>query len=119
MRQGIGTVTRRLAGVGQAYASVIRGPRYFPLWLGQLVSNFGDTLHYIALVVLVFRLTGEGFAVAIPVAAEVIPVLALGPAPVSWTGGSLLATAGVLGLALLRRFDFSCAGTRTTEIGTA
>lgn len=49
----------RLAAVGQAYASVIASRRYFPLWLGQLISNFGDTLHYIALVVLVFQLTGR------------------------------------------------------------
>lgn len=53
--------------------------RYFPLWLGQLVSNFGDTLHYIALVVLVFQLTGRGVAVAGLVAAEVVPVILLGP----------------------------------------
>ena len=62
-----------------SYAEVARSPSFFPLWLAQLISNFGDTLHYIALVVLVFRLTGEGVAVAILVAAEVIPVLLLGP----------------------------------------
>lgn len=73
------TIRARLAGVGTAYAGVVRNPRYFPLWLGQLVSNFGDTLHYIALVVLVFQLTGQGAAVAVLVAAEVIPVLFLGP----------------------------------------
>jgi hypothetical protein len=38
--------------------------------LGQLVSTFGDTLHYIALVVLVFQLTGQGVAVAALVAAN-------------------------------------------------
>lgn len=70
---------RRLTAVGRSYADVVRSPSYFPLWLGQLVSNFGDTLHYIALVVLVFRLTGEGVAVALLVAVEVIPVLILGP----------------------------------------
>ena len=69
----------RLAGVGQAYARVIASPTYFPLWLGQLLSSFGDTLHYIALVVLVFRLTGQGLLVAGLVAAEVVPVLVLGP----------------------------------------
>src|SRR5439155_19096873 len=37
------------------------------------------TLHYIALVVLVFQLTGQGLAVAGLVAAEVVPVLVLGP----------------------------------------
>jgi MFS family permease len=69
----------RLSHVGGIYLDVVRSPRYFPLWLGQLVSSFGDTLHYIALVVLVYQLTGQGAAVAVLVAAEVIPVLLLGP----------------------------------------
>jgi len=62
-----------------AYADVVRSRSYFPLWLGQLISNFGDTLHYIALVVLVFQLTGRGLAVSGLVAAEIVPVLLLGP----------------------------------------
>ena len=62
-----------------AYGDVVRSRSYFPLWLGQLISNFGDTLHYIALVVLVFRLTGHGLAVAGLVVAEIVPVLVLGP----------------------------------------
>ena len=69
----------RLGQVAGAYAGVVRSRRYFPLWLGQLLSNFGDTLHYIALVVLVFRLTGQGLAVATTVAAEIVPVLLLAP----------------------------------------
>ena len=69
----------RLRSVGAAYASVIRSPRYFPLWIGQLASSFGDTLHYIALVVLVFQLSGQGLAVAGLVAIEIVPVLLLGP----------------------------------------
>ncbi len=73
------TMMGRLGGVGKAYAGVIRSRTYFPLWLGQLLSSFGDTLHYIALVVLVFRLTGQGVAVAGVVAAEIVPVLLLGP----------------------------------------
>lgn len=72
-------IVRRLADVFQSYRDVARSPSYFPLWLSQLVSSFGDTLHYIALVVLVFQLTGQGVAVAILVAAEVVPVLVLGP----------------------------------------
>src|SRR5919198_515737 len=79
MRDTPARLGRRLAEVGRAYAGVVRSPSYFPLWLGQLISNFGDTLHYIALVVLVFQLTGKGLAVAGLVAAEVIPVLVLGP----------------------------------------
>jgi MFS family permease len=72
-------VTARLLGTGAAYGAVIRSPRYLPLWLGQLVSSFGDTLHYIALVVLVFQLSGQGLAVAGLVATEIAPVLLLGP----------------------------------------
>lgn len=70
---------RRLASTVAAYGGVIRSHSYFPPWLGQLISNFGDVLHYIALVVLVYRLTGHGLAVAGLVAAEIIPVLLLGP----------------------------------------
>ncbi len=69
----------RLGRVVRSYAEVARSPSYFPLWLSQLVSGFGDTLHYIALVVLVYQLTGQGAAVAVLVAAEVLPVLLLGP----------------------------------------
>ncbi len=69
----------RLGGVLRSYAKVARSPSYFPLWLSQLVSNFGDTLHYIALVVLVFDLTGRGVAVATLAVAEIVPVLLLGP----------------------------------------
>ncbi len=73
------TAAARLTSVTIAYGHVIRSRSYFPLWLGQLISNFGDTLHYIALVVLVFQLTGQGLAVAGLVAAEIIPILLLGP----------------------------------------
>lgn len=69
----------RLRHVLRSYRSVASSPAYFPLWLSQLVSNFGDTIHYIALVVLVFEMTGRGAAVAILVVAEIIPVLLLGP----------------------------------------
>ena len=61
------------------YLRVIRSPRYFPLWLGQIVSNLGDTLNYVALVVLVFRLSHSGLAVSALVVAEIVPTLLLGP----------------------------------------
>ena len=64
----------RLGRVAGAYGDVLRSRSYFPLWLGQLISNFGDTLHHIALVVLVFQLTGQGLAVAALVAALDLPV---------------------------------------------
>src|SRR6266496_815734 len=61
------------------YRQLIKAPTYFPLWLGQLVSNFGDTLNYVALVVLVYQLTGSGLAVSLTVVLEIVPVLLLAP----------------------------------------
>ncbi len=61
------------------YLRVIRSARYFPLWLGQIISNLGDTLNYVALVVLVFRLSHSGLAVSALVLAEIVPTLLLGP----------------------------------------
>lgn len=72
-------ILERLAMVLRSYVNVARSPSYFPLWLSQLISSFGDTLHYIALVVLVFEISGQGAAVAVLVVAEIVPVLFLAP----------------------------------------
>ncbi len=61
------------------YARILRNRTYFPLWLGQLVSNLGDTLNYVALVVLVYRLSGSGLAVSTTVVFEIVPVLLVAP----------------------------------------
>ena len=61
------------------YADILRNRTYFPLWLGQLVSNLGDTLNYVALVVLVYRLSGSGLAVSTTVVFEILPVLVIAP----------------------------------------
>lgn len=73
------SLRQRVGTVGRSYVDVARSPSFFPLWLSQLVSSFGDTLPYIALIVLVLELTGQGTAVAALVAAEILPVLLLGP----------------------------------------
>lgn len=62
-----------------SYARLIRNRRYFPLWLGQLISNLGDTLHYIALVGWVYQRTGSSLAVSGAVFFEVVPVILLAP----------------------------------------
>ncbi len=67
------------SNVGAHYAKIITSRTYFPLWLGQLVSNFGDTLNYIALVVLVYQLSGSGVAVSLTVLFEIVPLLLLAP----------------------------------------
>jgi len=61
------------------YLRVIRSTRYAPLWLGQVISNLGDTLNYVALVVLIFRLSHSGLAVSALVLTEIVPTLLLGP----------------------------------------
>jgi predicted MFS family arabinose efflux permease len=89
------SLAQRLGGVFGAYADVIRSRRYFPLWLGQLLSSFGDTLHYIALVVLVFRLSGQGLAsFAVGATGALLVVLAerhlgLAPAGFAWLLGAI------------------------------
>jgi MFS family permease len=50
------------------------------LFLAHSVSRAGDAFNTVALVVLVFQLTGSGLGVAGTVAFEVLPVLLLGPA---------------------------------------
>jgi MFS family permease len=61
------------------YGRLIRNRRYFPLWLAQLTSNLGDTLHYIALVIWVYQRTGSSLVVAGTVFFEVAPVIICAP----------------------------------------
>src|SRR5216683_1834902 len=61
------------------YAQLLHNRRYFPLWLGQLISNLGDTLQYIALVVWVYQRSGSSLVVAGTVFFEVVPVILIAP----------------------------------------
>ena len=61
------------------YQTILQNRRYFPLWLGQLVSSLGDTLNYIALVVYVYQLTGSGFDLSKLSIFQIIPILLIGP----------------------------------------
>jgi MFS family permease len=54
-------------------------PEFRRLFLAQSLSRAGDAFNTVALVVLVFDLTGSGFGVAGVVAFEVLPVLLFGP----------------------------------------
>jgi MFS family permease len=62
------------ARVGRAF----RNPAFRRLFVAQTISRWGDTFNAVALVILVFRLTGSGVKVAGTVAFEIVPVLALG-----------------------------------------
>ena len=56
-----------------------RRPAFRRLFLAQAASRAGDAFQAVAVVVLVFSLTGSGTGVAATVAFEVAPVLLLGP----------------------------------------
>jgi hypothetical protein len=71
----VSLVIPRLGDASVAYDHVVSSRTYSPPWHGQLASSFGDTLHYIAVVVLVFQLTGQALAAA----GMVVLVLVLGP----------------------------------------
>lgn len=49
------------------------------LWVGQMVSNSGDWVNYVALTALVWHLTGSAWMVAVLRACHAIPLLLLGP----------------------------------------
>ena len=65
--------------------SVLANTGYRRLFAAQTISRSGDTVNTVALVVLVFRLTGSGLGVSGVVIAEILPVLLLAPAARSWT----------------------------------
>lgn len=51
-----------------------RNPQFRRLWLAHVVSRSGDAFNTVAIVVLVFQLTGTGRGVAVAVMFEVLPV---------------------------------------------
>jgi MFS family permease len=59
--------------------SVLANRGYRRLFAAQTISRWGDTVNTVALVVLVFRLTGSGLGVSGVVVAEILPVLLLAP----------------------------------------
>ena len=61
------------------YWLILHNRRYFPLWLGQLVSSLGDTLNYIALVIYVYQLTGSGFDLSKLSIYQILPILLISP----------------------------------------
>src|SRR6266536_1469711 len=67
--------TARRAGL----RPVLANAGYRRLFAAQTISRGGDTLNTVALVVLVFRLTGSGLGVSGAVIAEILPVLLLAP----------------------------------------
>ncbi len=62
-------------GTGFGYGKVLQNRRYRLLWLGQLVSSFGDSLHRITLLWLVTERTGSALGTGSIIIAATLPVL--------------------------------------------
>ena len=62
------------SGLGPAW----RQPGFRRFWAARTVSQWGDTFNSVALVILVYRLTGSGLRVGGTVVFEVVPVLVFG-----------------------------------------
>jgi len=56
-----------------------KNPEFRRLWLAHAISRSGDAFNTVAVVVLVFQLTGMGRGVAGAVMFEVLPMLLIGP----------------------------------------
>ena len=56
-----------------------KNPEFRRLWLAHAISRSGDAFNTVAVVVLVFQLTGTGRGVAGAVMFEVLPMLLIGP----------------------------------------
>ena len=63
---------------------VFADPGYRRLWSARTVSQWGDTFNVVALVLLVYDLTGSGLGVSGVVVAEILPVLLLAPFAGPW-----------------------------------
>jgi DHA3 family macrolide efflux protein-like MFS transporter len=62
------------------FRDVLKERNFFFLWLGQVISNFGDRLNQMALVALVYQRTpGSAMALAKLISFTVIPVFIIGP----------------------------------------
>jgi MFS family permease len=61
------------------YLRLARNRSFALLWLGQLVSLFGERIHQVAIAFLVFRATGSTIDVGLTFAATAVPNILLGP----------------------------------------
>jgi len=61
------------------YLRLARNRSFALLWVGQLVSLFGERLHQVALAFIVFQATGSAVEVGLTFAATAVPNILLGP----------------------------------------
>ncbi len=62
-----------------AYGRLFRNRNFVALWLGQTVSFIGDYFYWLAVPIMVERLTGSAMMVGLSTIANALPLLLLGP----------------------------------------
>jgi len=62
-----------------AYRRLVRNQSFLALWLGQTVSFIGDYFYWLAIPIMVDKLTGSALQVGLSVMASALPMLVLGP----------------------------------------
>jgi len=64
---------------GTAHGRLFRNQSFVALWLGQTISYIGDYFYWLAIPIMVERLTGSALQVGLSVIASALPMLLLGP----------------------------------------
>jgi MFS family permease len=62
-----------------AYGRLFRSRSFVALWLGQTISFIGDYFYWLAIPIMVERLTGSSLLVGLSVISSALPMLVLGP----------------------------------------
>jgi DHA3 family macrolide efflux protein-like MFS transporter len=62
-----------------AYGRLFRNRSFLALWLGQTISFVGDYFYWLAVPIMVGKLTGSATLVGLSVIASALPMLLLGP----------------------------------------
>jgi DHA3 family macrolide efflux protein-like MFS transporter len=65
--------------VSKTYRELLRIPAFRNLWIGQAISQLGDSLYYLVFLFMVDRLTGNPAMVGIAGVAQTLPFLLLSP----------------------------------------
>jgi DHA3 family macrolide efflux protein-like MFS transporter len=62
-----------------AYGRLFRNRNFVALWLGQTISFIGDYFYFLAIPIMVEKLTGSALLVGLSVISSALPMLVLGP----------------------------------------
>ena len=64
---------------GFSYQHLFRNRNFVALWIGQMISFIGDYFYFLAIPIVVNRLTGSALMVGLSAIASALPALLLGP----------------------------------------